>query len=145
MELRQRGVLVDAGDAFAELAQGAVVGGGVGDLAGARRGEQVENRIGAGDQSVPPAWFAGLEARGLGAQHQVREIHRPLMRRQVGTLGLRAQVAQEALIHHFAVVGLVDAVDLEGVGSVDEVEQGGERRTEIDAAPAPVADVENAL
>ena len=52
----------------------------------------------------------------------MREIQRPLVGWQIGALGLCAQVAQKALIDNFAIVGLVYAVHLEGVGLVNQVE-----------------------
>jgi hypothetical protein len=67
------------------------------------------------------------------------------MGRCVGALGHVAQVAHEALVHHFPVVLLVHPIDFHGAALVDQVKQGGERATQAHAAPAAVADVKNAL
>ena len=81
----------------------------------------------------------------LGPQHQVREVHVPRMRRNVRTLGHVADVAQIALVDDLAEVGLGDAVDLARLALVDQVEQRRKRIAQADAAPASVADVEDAL
>src|SRR5690606_24123840 len=69
----------------------------------------------------------------------------PGMRRDVGALGLVAEVAQVALLDDLAVVGLVNAVDFHGGTFVHQVEQGGEGLAQADAAAAAVAQVEDAL
>jgi hypothetical protein len=40
----------------------------------------------------------------------------------VGTLGHVTQVTEVALVYHFVVIGLVDAIDLQGRGLVHQVE-----------------------
>src|SRR5262249_13134238 len=81
----------------------------------------------------------------LGAQHEMREIDVPRMRRHVRTLGHVARVAQVALIDHLPEVLLGHAVDLQRGARVDEIEQGGKRSAEVHAPPAAMADVEDAL
>ena len=63
----------------------------------------------------------------LRAQHQVREVDVPRMRRNVRALRHVAEVAQVALVDDLPVVGLGDAVDLHRLALVDEVEQRRER------------------
>jgi hypothetical protein len=101
--------------------------------------------VGRGQKLLGLADFALLELDGLGAQHGVRKIQVPLVRRGVGALGHVAQVAHEALVHHFPVVLLVHAVEFAGLAFVDEVEQGRERATQTHATTAAVADVEDPL
>ncbi len=101
--------------------------------------------VGAGEQLLLRAHFALLELDGLGAQHQVREVQVPGVRRRVRALGHVAQVAQVALVDHAPVVGLLDAVHFTVGGGVDQVEQVGETLAQADAAAAAVADVEHAL
>ena len=142
MERRQRRVAMDAGEALTEAAQRAHLGGAVGELAHTRRRQRPECRPGAGDQAVAPTRPLLLEAGGLGAQHEVGKVDAPLVGRQVGALGLGAEIAQEALFDDLAVVVPVDAVHLHRVRLVDEIEQGRKRLAEVHAAAAAVADVE---
>ena len=60
------------------------------------------------------------------AQHQVREVDVPGMRRHVRTLGHEAHVTEVTVIDHVPVDLLVDAIDLERRSRVDRVEQGRE-------------------
>ena len=84
-------------------------------------------------------------ASGLRAQHQVREIDVPRMRRHVRAFGLVAKITEIALVDDLRVVGLRDAVDFHRRGLVDEIEQRRECVAQADAAPAAVADVEDAV
>jgi hypothetical protein len=68
---------------------------------------------------------AFLELDRLGAQHQVREIEVPGVRRHVRALRHVADVAQVALVDDLPVVLLVDAVHFHRRALVDEVEQVG--------------------
>jgi hypothetical protein len=88
------------------------------------------------------ALVPGLD--GLGAQHQVREVDVPLVRRHVRALRPVAHVAQVAVVHHLRILALVDAGKLAVAGGVDEVEQRREGLAQAESAPAPVADVEDA-
>ena len=73
------------------------------------------------------------------------EVNAPFVGWQVRTFRFRAQVAQEALFHHLAVVGAVDAVHFHGVRFVHQIEQRRERVTEVHATAAAVANVKDAL
>jgi len=64
------------------------------------------------------------------------------MRRNVGALGHVAQVAQITVIDDLLVIHLLDAIDFQGLGFIDKVEQGRKGLSKAHAAPAPVADVE---
>src|SRR5882724_6598061 len=75
----------------------------------------------------------------------MREVDVPGMRRHVGTLGHVAHVAQVALIHDLPELLFRHPVDLQRRAGIDEFEQRGERRAQVDAAPAPVANVEGPL
>jgi hypothetical protein len=66
------------------------------------------------------------------------------MRRNVRALGHVAHVAQVALVDDLAVVSLGYAVDFERGARVDQVEQRRKSGAEVDAAPAAVADLEDA-
>src|SRR5689334_24136978 len=81
----------------------------------------------------------------LGAQHEVREIDVPGMRRNIRALRHEAHVAQVAVIDDVPVNLLVDAVELEGFGFVDGVEQRRERIAEAEAAATAMTDVEDAF
>jgi len=106
---------------------------------------QLAEPVGAGQQPITKIGFAARELLRLGAQHQMRKIDVPRMRRHIRTLGHVAEVAQIALVDDLAEVRLVDAVDFAGLALVDQVEQRGERIAEAHAAAAAVADVEDPL
>ena len=99
----------------------------------------------AGEELLAALDLALLELDRLGAQHQVREVQVPGVRRRVRTLGHVAQVAQVALVDHLPVVVLLDAVHLAVVGGIDQVEQVREALAQAHAAAAAVADVEHPL
>ena len=136
---------VDAHGLFQQLARGRVAVGGVDHLHHHRDRGELADGARAGQDPRRQRRAVTLERHRLGAQHQVREIHVPRVRRRVRALGLVAQVAQVALLGDLRVVGLVDAVDLHGRRRVDQVEQGGEGVAQADAAAAAVADVEHAF
>ena len=73
------------------------------------------------------------------------KVQRPLVRWKIRTLGLCAQITQEALVDDFAVIGFVYAINLEGVGFVDEIEERGEGIAEANAAAAAMADIEDSF
>ena len=49
------------------------------------------------------------------------------------------------MIDYLPVILLLNPVDLHGIGLINEIEQGGERIAEADAATAPVTDVVHAF
>ena len=145
MELRDRRFGMQADRLVDGAAHRGTVDHAVRELADAGRRKRLEDRIGGGDQPVAPLRIAVLKPVRLRAQHQVREVHRPLVRRQIRTLRFGAQIAQIALIDHLRVVGLVDAVDFEGRRFVDQIEQRRKRIAQAHATTATVADFEHAL
>ncbi len=96
--LGQHAVLVHAQHRFHDRARGAVLVDGIDDLHHHRNRGELAHGVGAGEQLVAKPGLALLELDRLGAQHQVREIHVPGMRRHVRTLGHVAHVAQVALV-----------------------------------------------
>ena len=81
----------------------------------------------------------------LGAQHEVREVDVPGMRRNVRTLRHEAHVTQVTVIDDVPVDLLVDAIELERRARVDRVEQCREGIAQAEAAATAMADVEDAL
>jgi hypothetical protein len=75
----------------------------------------------------------------------MREVHVPLVWRYVGALGHVTQIAQIALLDHFVVVCLGDAVHLHGVTLIDKIKQGREGVTEADASATAMADIVDAF
>src|SRR3546814_6267182 len=67
------------------------------------------------------------------------------MGRHVRATHHEAHVAEGAGVDDLLVVRLGDSVELAGLGVVDEVEEAREGIAEIEATPAAVADVEDAL
>ena len=143
--LRQRRLAMHAQGPFQQRARGRHAVGGIHHLR--HHGNRRDAAHGArGRQQLRRgADFAAAELLRLGAQHHVREVEVPRVRRHVGALGLVAQVAQVALVDHLGVVGLGHAVDFHRARFVDQVEQGGEGVAQADAAAAAMADVEDAL
>ena len=95
------------------------------------------------ESRMPFSPFLCLTARG--AQHQVRKIQVPRVRRHIGALGHVADVAQVTLVDHLPVVLVRDTVHLQGRALVDQVKQGGKGAAQAHAATATVADVEHPL
>ena len=106
---------------------------------------QFADHVGAGQQFVALFDIAFFEFHRLGAQHQVREIYVPLMRRHIGALGHVTEIAEVAVIHDLPVVLLLHAVHFHGGRVVHQVEQRGEGIAQTHAATTAVADVEHAL
>jgi hypothetical protein len=107
-------------------------------------GERAD-RIRAGEDAIAHLHVALPIFHGLGAEHQVREVQVPFVRRHVGTLGHVAQIAEITVVDHLPVVVLGDAVDLHRFGLVHQIEQRREGLAEADAAATAVTDVEDAL
>jgi hypothetical protein len=63
----------------------------------------------------------------------------------IRALGQVTEIAEIALVDNFPVICLVDAVDLERLRFVDQVEQGRESITQADTAATAVANVEDTL
>ena len=100
--------------------------------------------VSASSRSTRPMPFLRACDRAV-AQHQMREIERPFVRRHVGALGHEAHVAERAGLFDLGVILLLHAVDFAGRTVVDQVEQPREGIAQIEAAPAAVADVEDPL
>ncbi len=79
----------------------------------------------------------------LRTQHQVGKVNVPWMRRHVWALAHVAHVAQVALIDDVLVFLLRNAVDFAGRSVIDQIEQCWKGAAQADAAPTPVADVED--
>jgi hypothetical protein len=124
-----------------QAARGAVVVQRVDRLHHHRDGGELADRVGGGQQPVAQARPLLPELDRLGAQHQVREVDVPGVRRHVRALGHVAHVAQVALVDHLPVVLFGDAVDLHRLAFIDQVEQGRERGAQTHAAAAAVADL----
>jgi hypothetical protein len=102
-------------------------------------------RVGRGEQLLACPHFTVLELDCLGAQHCVRKIKVPRVRRHVRALRQVAQVAQIALVNDAPEILLGDAVHFAIGGGIDQIEQRRERVAQAHAAPAAVADVEDAF
>lgn len=124
-EVGQPRVLVDAERLFHQAARRVRVIHRVDRLRNdGNAGERAE-RVGVRQELVAQRYVSPLKGGSLRAQHQVRKIDVPLMRRHVGTFRHVAQIAQIALIDDGAKLLLVDFVRLACIRFVDEVEQCG--------------------
>ena len=114
-----------------------------------RNAGQAADGVGAGEDAVAQfslcRTLAFFELHHLGAQHQVREIQVPRMRRHIGAFGHVAKVAEEAVVDDFPVIGLRHPIDFHRLAAVHQIEQGGEGLAQADATAAAVADVEHPL
>ena len=124
---------VNADTLVHQSTHGRVLIGSVHDLGNDRNSSEAPNQIRVRQQTVARAGATSFESHRLGAQHQVREVDVPRMRRHVRALGHVAHVAQVTVIDHFPVVGLRHTVDLHRLGVIDEIEQ---RRESIAQAEA---------
>ena len=94
--------------------------------------------------SVNPLLHADRPASwrtACGPHHQPGEVELPLVRRHVGALHV-AELALVALVDHLVLLGGGQRRRVPVVG-VDEVEQRRERRAQVEAQPAAVAQVED--
>ena len=145
MEGRQGRFFVDAHDLLQRAAQAFLAVGKVHGVGDAGLAEHGEYGIRAGDQPVPPLGLALGKLHRLRPQHEMGEVEVEFMGRQVGAFGLRAEIAEIALVHDLAVVLLRHAVHFHGLGLIHEIEEHGEGLAEADATAAGVADVKNPL
>ena len=82
-------------------------------------GCELTQRIGTGEQLVAECSLAFFEFNRFRAQHQMREIEVPFMRRHIGALGHEAQVAQIALIYNLHVIFGLHPIHFQRGGVVD--------------------------
>lgn len=143
-ELRQPCVAIDAEHGFERVPRGRRAVHRVHRLRDDRNAREMAERVGVRQHLVAQRRFAALIARGLAAQHQVREVDVPRVRRHVRTFRHVAEIAQVALVDDLAERRLRHFVDGARRRVVDEIEQRGECAAQRHAAPAPGADVEHA-
>ncbi len=91
---------------------------------------------------VAPPRAATAVFDGLGAQHQVREVDVPRMRRHIRTFGHVTHVTEVALVDHLPKGLFIHAIDLAGLRIVDQIEQSRKGIAQIETAAAAMADVE---
>ena len=77
-------------------------------------------------------------------QHEMGKVDVPLVRRRVRAHGHEAHVAERAGVHDRLEARGVDRIQLARFGFVNQVEQARKGVAEAEAAPAAVADVEDA-
>src|SRR3989475_9357115 len=142
---RQLALRMNADCLFHERARGGIAVDRVHNLRHDRDGGELADGIGGGEQPVSQFLPPFPEFDRLGAQHQVREIHVPGMRRHVRAFRHVAHIAEVALVHDLPELRLLDAVDFEGCACVHEIEERRKRRAQVDAAAAAMTDTEYAL
>ena len=112
MKLRQRCARIDAQRRIQQLARRSEAIRRIDDFGNHRNARDAADRIGRTQYSFAEMKLAPGGTHGLGAQHQMRKVHVPGMRRHVGTLGHVAHVAQITVLDDFPVDRLVDAIEL---------------------------------
>ena len=80
-----------------------------------RNGCQAEGAIGTGEYPVAQSCAFLAKMAGFGAQHQVREVHRPLVWGHVGALGHVTEVAEVTLFDYLVIVGFRDTIHFQGL------------------------------
>ena len=143
--LRQHAVLVHAEHFFHNAARGGRLVGGVDEACHHRNGRQLAERVGRRQQLVTRRGAALPEFDRLRAQHQVREVDIPLVRRHVWALGHVTRIAQVAAVDDFPEFAFLDAIEFAGLAFIDQIKQARECRAQIHAAPATVTDIEHSL
>ena len=86
---------------------------------------------------------AGAVLIGAVAQHEMREVDIPFMRRGVGAFGHKTHVAQRAGIHDALEIRRSHTIDLAGCGFIDQIEQAREGIAQAKTTPAAMAYVEH--
>src|SRR5437879_158307 len=142
---RQLALRVDADRLVQERARGGVAVAGVDHLRDDRARGEPAYGLGGGKQTVSQPSLALPELHRLGAQHDMRKIDVPRVRRYVRAFRHVAHVAEIALVHDLPELRVLHTVDFQRRARVDEVEERPKRREQLDAAPASVADAEYAL
>ncbi len=112
--LRHLGQVVNAKRRFEALAHKAKLVCRVHGYIDQRNAGEAPERGGGGEDLVTQAGAFAAELDGLGAQHQVRIVDRPLVGWHVGAFRLVTQVAEVAMVHHVLVLALVGALEFEG-------------------------------
>ncbi len=115
----------------------------VDDLGHHRNAGQAAHQVGRREGPVAQAQAFIACAHRLRAQHQMRKIDVPRMRRHVRTLRHEAQVAQVAVIDDLPENLPLEAVDFAAGRGIDGLEQRRKGIAQTEAAPTAVADVEN--
>ena len=145
MKLRQLGAAVDASDGFERGTRQLVAARGTPVRKRRDRGRKhavaVSLRELTGDEGVAAL---GLRLGRAVTQHQMREIEIEFMRRHVRALRHEAHVAKRAGLDDRCEIGRLHLVEFAGRAFVDQIEKARETVAEIEAAPAPVTDVEDA-
>ena len=102
------------------------------------------HRIGRAQQAVAQPRADAAMLHRFGAQHEMRKVDVPRMRRDIGTFGHETHVAQVAMVDHAREPGLVHGRNVTRRRIVDQIEQGGKSIAQAEAAPAAVANIEDA-
>ncbi len=144
-QLGHPGVRVHAQGLVHQLARGLRAVDRIDRLHHHRDAGKAAMHVGRGEELLARLHFTLAVLDRLGAQHQVREVEVPLVRRRVRTLGHVAQVAQITLVDDAPVRALRDAMHFAVVGLVDQIEQGRKALAQAHAAAAAMADVEHPL
>ena len=142
--LRQRRVALDAERALEQLAPDLRAVESVHCLGDDRNARDAAHGVGRAQDLVARARLAVFEVLHLRAQHQVREVDVPFVRRHVRALRHVAHVAEIAVLDDGPVGLARHVVQLAARRRVHGVEQRREGVAEAEAAPAAVADVEDA-
>ena len=108
-----------------------------------RNAGKLADSVGRGDDLVAQFATALLISERLGAQHQMRKVYIPVMRRYVWALGQIAEIAKIAVVNDLPVVLALDSIDLHGRGFVHQVEQFRKRVAQVDATATSVTNVKN--
>ena len=141
---RQRRLPMDAGDGLQQR-PGEPVAPGRAPVHDRRKSAR-EPAVAVGLRKLPGRAGVAPARAAVGspvAQHEMGKIDVPLVRRRVGAHGHEAHVAERAGIRDRLEAGGVHGIELARLRLIDQVEQPRERITEIEAASAAVADVED--
>ena len=144
-ERRQPRCVVDTHNRFQRAAREVCRIDRVDGLRDERDARELAQTVGVEQKFVAQPDLAVLELDRLGAQHQVRKIDVPRMRRHVWALGHVAEVAQIALVDDLAEILLGNLVYLAFRSCIDQIEERREGAAQRHAPAATVADVENTL
>ena len=142
---RQLGIRMHAQHNFQSLARWSKFIGRINHLHYHRDTRQIANSIGAAQDAIASFYITIFEFEGLGAQHQMREVHIPFMRWRIRTFGHVTQIAHIAVIHHLHVIRFFYAIHFHGGRLIYQVEHGRKRFTQAHATTASVADIKYPL
>jgi hypothetical protein len=119
----QMGAVVDTGHLFHHLPGRTIVGEGIGERR--QHAGSLAVAVGLGQLTIDLVVLTLLQFSRTVAQHEMRDVERPFVRRHIGAFGHEAQITERAGVDDLLIVGGGDAGHFIGT-CIHEIEQARE-------------------